>query len=64
MVLNQGLWIFDLRRKKHRRLPKTKKLSFLMGIPKELTFLNKFIGLNFDLIWKNYVTLAKTMGLW
>ena len=30
MVLYRDLWNFDLRRKKHDRLPKTKKLWFIM----------------------------------
>ena len=42
-------WIYE--GKKHVRLPKTKKLSFIMGkknfgnIPTQLRFLNKFIAL-------------------
>ena len=51
MILYWELWNFDLRRKKHGRLPKTKKLWFIMkkknygNTTKQLKVLNKCIAL-------------------
>ena len=50
MVLYRELWNFDLRRKKHDRLPKTRKLCFIMeknyeNIPTIIEFLYRFITL-------------------
>ena len=69
LVLYRELWNFDLRRKKNCRLPKTKKLSFIMEEPQINT---KKIEV-FEQIYsfrtlinneKNYDTMEKTMVLW
>ena len=76
MVLYWELWNFDLRWKKHGRLPKTKKLWFITGklwkYTKRIEVLNRFIEFIGSVpktmeLWftmkKNYGTMEKTMVL-
>ena len=65
MALYRELWNFDLRRKKHGRLPKTKKLWIIMEktikYTKIIEVLNRFIALE---LWFTIYIYGKTMVLW
>ena len=69
MVLHKELWNFDLRRKKHDKLPKTKKLWFIkektmLKCQKHFNFLNKILALELWFTMENYGTMKKTKVLY
>ena len=62
MVLYWELWNFNLRRRKHVRLPKTKKLWFIMEKTKEIYQTNWSFEQNYS--FRTLIYYGKTMVLW